>query len=293
MNKFLTDFKANWWKYILVYIFFPPLLILCINWFIQLLSITPNWLIIICLIVIGIIVFSLTIDKGLFLSSFFSSFLSWLFFINLKEETIPQVIQGASEITRKKKQRNPDPKKHQDALLLKGIVAVAGLLIFIAILAIIPWREFPGFILKNNFLISFFVVIIVMQFAFWKKSRKNLCWKSVKDIWLKAIGVSGLSIGGFSLIVLSPSITEKILNITIKSPYVKINNLVTFYICSVILLGLGGLFFTVGHSYEKDEKAQKPLVWFAVTFGLVWLGCLGYYTIFFNSVFMILHAHLQ
>lgn len=149
------------------------------------------------------------------------------------------------------------------------------------------------FLLNNNLLLIFIVVLALLQFAVRKHIILNQSWKKLSDVWLKFTGIPAISVGGFGVVGLVPELKNRIVKIVLNAEYVNLKLMASVYIITIIILGLAYLLLLLGRSISSDEDSNAPMKWFIPTFCLIWIGNLGIYTVFFDCIFLTLHAHIS
>jgi hypothetical protein len=147
-----------------------------------------------------------------------------------------------------------------------------------------------NWILEYNLIASALFVLFFLQFALRRYVFQRLNWKKIDDPWLKFTGWSGLGLLGLGALGAS-EVTDKVVAITLKSPYMNLSVMIITYVVVGVLYGLAHLFKTIGLSGSRKDDRREPLPWFVITFGAVWLANWGIYTLYFDCLLVSFFAY--
>lgn len=150
---------------------------------------------------------------------------------------------------------------------------------------------FSNFFLKHNFAITLITTTLFLQICLRRRFLKNQTWKKISENWLKWQGIPAMSTGGFGFVAMNDEISKPLLKITSDS--IDIDFLVTTYICGIIIVAFAHLFVNIGKSISNSEDNNLPKKWFLPAFACAWTSNLILYALFFDSVLLTLHAHLN
>jgi hypothetical protein len=166
------------------------------------------------------------------------------------------------------------------------IVASSGALILAKLIA--PVLRLA---LKFDFAISFLLITATFLPTLRRSIISRQSWKKLNDTWLKWSGVSAAAVGGFGFVGTNKAIESSLLKLALDRSQVGLKVLVGSYLLVVLLLGVAALFKTVGVASAVDENTYEPLAWFAPAFGCAWLGNVGLFSLFLDSVMLTLASH--
>ena len=182
----------------------------------------------------------------------------------------------------------------QIGLIILFLLSIFTLIILVA-LPLILERNDPTFqlLIKNSLVVSFLFVLILMQFTIRKSIILQQTWKSLSGNWLTFIKIPVVSIGGFGIIGMVPSLKIKFIKISTSPKLVNMELVLTIYISILILLGLAWLLILLGKSISVNDESNQPLRLFIPTFAIVWLCNLGVFSLFFYFILLTLNAHVS
>lgn len=170
-------------------------------------------------------------------------------------------------------------------LLILIVIAGIGLLILAKAVA-----TYLPLILQYDFGLSVLLTTLVFLPTLRKRILCRQSWKKLGETWLKWSGVSAVAVGGFGFVGVNAAV-QPLLQLALDRSQVGAKVLVGIYLFVVLLLGLAALFKTAGAASTEDESTYHPLTWFVPAFGCAWLGNVGLFSLFLDSVVLTLVAH--
>jgi hypothetical protein len=173
-------------------------------------------------------------------------------------------------------------------LILLVIIVLSGVLILAKLIA--PVLRLA---LKFDFALSLLLVIATFLPTLRMSIISRQSWKKLNETWLKWSGVSAAAVGGFGFVGTNKVIESSLLKLALDRSQVGLKVLVGSYLLVVLLLGVAALFKTVGVASAVDENTYEPLAWFAPAFGCAWLGNVGLFSLFLDSVVLTMASHFE
>ena len=144
-------------------------------------------------------------------------------------------------------------------------------------------------LMRHSFLACALASFAILQFTLRRRVLKLQSWKKLSDVWLKLGGVTGLSLGGIGVLV-STELLKAVAQVSARSPYVDRPFLAAAYFTIVGIFGLACFFTLTGRASAGNEDSSIPLKLFIPAFACAWLASAGFFTLFFNTLLLSMHA---
>ena len=139
------------------------------------------------------------------------------------------------------------------APIILAFILVLGIILAFLNSGVFKW------ITKNNFVISFLIVLIPLLSVLRPAVLKNLTWKKLSDPWLKWSGVSALTVGGFSLVGgVTDQLKLDLLQKAQNESQIPLDILLKLDLVTILILGLAFLFRLIGFGSSKSEDTYEP-----------------------------------